>query len=548
MRSSMDALETDVVIAGAGPVGLTLALALETRGTRATVIESKTEPASTSRALAVWSRTLEHFASLGLDVAHATSVALPVCGAHIYSHDGVRARALTEIAFDDAPSQHGMGVYMPQPQTERLLLDACQARGIEIHRGHTLKSVFDRGDTTECVVAGEGGDRIVRAAFAVGCDGAHSTVRHGMRAEFQGKAVDERFVLADLKLDFGDAPGREVLRIIWHEAGVVAFIPVRAGVWRAIANTGSAPETGSRDVSYPEVRALLEQRARGVLPDGVLPEKAEWLSEFRVQERVATRFREGRIILAGDAAHVHSPVGGQGMNAGIEDAMNLAWKLDLVRSGLAGATLVDTYDAERRAAVSRTVRSTAVALRLALGRPRALARLRNLVVPLLLRSHGVRDRLRDSVSQLSLSYARGVLARDSTRAGKLRAGMRFPNLVAVDEFGAPRPLQGELTYKRFVALGWEDANASGGAFSAVQSILTALPERLRAQTQSLLLTSAAQSTGGVSMLLDPTGAAVAGLGAGSGGLLVRPDGYIAVVSHGGDARGVREFLRAASLS
>ncbi len=543
----MDALETDVVIVGAGPVGLTLALALETRGTRATIIDTRAEPASTSRALAVWSRTLEHFDSLGLDVAEATSAAIPISGAHVFSHDGIAARALTEVAFDEAPSQHGMGVFMPQAQTERLLLAACEARGISIERGHTLKSVFDRGASTECVIASDRGDQIVRSAYTVGCDGAHSTVRKGMQSEFAGKTLDERFVLADLKMDFGDAPGRDALRVIWHVDGVVAFIPVSRGVWRVVASTGAAHQTGTREVSLDEIRELLEHRARGVLPVGALPTQAEWLSEFRVQERVASSFREGRIFLAGDAAHIHSPVGGQGMNAGIEDAMNLAWKLDLVRSGFAGTALLDTYDDERRGAVERIVRSTSMALRVALGRPSLLGRLRNVVVPLLLRNRWMQNRLRDGLSQLSLSYANGPLGRHGWPGDRVRAGNRFPNLVAVDEAGAPRPLQAELTYKRFLALGWQDARSVGEAFSSVQGVLTALPPQLRSQTQSLLLTSVPRSTGGMSMLHDASGTSVAMLGSGSGALLVRPDGYIAAVSHGGDAQSVMNFLNSASL-
>lgn len=543
----MDALETDVIIAGAGPVGLSLALALESRGTRAIVFESNTEPATTSRALAIWSRTWEHFEALGLDVPAATQGAVAVSGARLYAHDGSSARELSELSFDDAPSQHGMGVCMPQTETERMLLDACAARGIEIQRGRTLKSAFDRGDATECVIAGAHGDQLVRAAYTVGCDGAHSTIRHGMHVEFQGEGLQERFVLADLKLDFGGAPQQGVLRVIWHAEGVVAFIPVRAGIWRVFASTGTVTGNNTRAVSLDEVMEILARRAHGVMPDGPLPTSAEWLSEFYVQERVASCFREGRIFLAGDAAHVHSPVGGQGMNAGIEDAMNLAWKLDLVRRGSARDELLDTYDAERRRAVERIVRSTAVALRLALGKPRVLARLRNWVVPFVLQSRGVRARLRDSVSQLSLSYSRGPLAKAAARAGKLRAGARFPNLVAVDETGVHCPLQSLLTYKRFLALGWEDAQHVGGAFSSIQSMMTALPERLRSQTQSQLLSSTAQGSGGMSMLHDRSGGAVAALGGGAGALLVRPDGYVAAVSHDGDSSDVARFLRDASL-
>ena len=542
----MDASDTDVVIVGAGPVGLSLALALDVRGTRVRVVDSNAAPASTARTLVVWARTLEHFDALGLDTSRLTKDAIGVHGARVFSHDGTSARELVDVPFDGAESAHGMGAFVPQSVTEQFLLEACATRGIEVMHGRTLKSSFDRGDSTESVVSGAHGDEIMRASYTIGCDGARSTVRHGMGVQFEGETIDDRFVLADVLLDFGDDGGREAIRVIWHPDGVVAFLPVTRGVWRIIART-APPTTDAREVSFSEILEILQRRANGVIPASALPTSALWLSEFHVNERVASTFHEGRIFLAGDAAHIHSPVGGQGMNAGIADAMNLAWKLDLVRQGMADAALLESYESERRPAIDRIIRATGFALRAATGRPKILAKIRNAIVPVLLSSTHVQSRLVAGLSQLSLSYAKGPLARKGGRAGKVRAGSRFPNLIATDDAGTVRPLQRELTYTRFLALGWEDATSPGGAFSATQSLLTALPERLRAQTRSALLTSCPRIAGGMEMFFDASGAAVRALGGGSGSMLVRPDGYIAAVAQNGDPHDIARFLRAASF-
>lgn len=322
--------DTDVLIVGAGPTGLTAAASLAARGVAATVVDRQPAGANTSRAAVVNARSLEVLE--GLDVARRL-VKEGVQAPRFTIRD--RARTLIPIDFSALPTAYPYSLMVPQSTTERLLLDRLTELGGTVVRPKTLTAITqdDRGVTASFA----DGD-VMRARYAVGADGIRSVVREGAGIGFQGDVYDESFVLADVRLA-GDAPHDEVI-LFWAKAGLTVVAPLPGGVHRIVAPVAEAPEEPSAQL----VQQILDTRvgaARMTVTDVV------WGSRFRVHHRVADRYRAGRLLLAGDAAHVHSPAGGQGMNLGIQDAVALA---DALAAVLAGGpdTLLDDYSTARR--------------------------------------------------------------------------------------------------------------------------------------------------------------------------------------------------------
>jgi 4,5-epoxidase len=277
--------------------------------------------------------------------------------------------------------------------------------------------------------------KTVRADWLVGCDGAHSVVRKIAGIEFPGAAIIERFLLADVHADL--PVGRGGTHVWLHRDGMLAAFPLPGeDLWRLIADV-PAEES---DV-LAQLSSLLSRRTSMT---GARIGTAEWTSTFQIQRRIASHYRRGRILLAGDAAHIHSPFGGQGLNTGIGDAENLAWKLVLVTKGIAGEQLLDTYQAERRPVAKDVVVGTTAATKILLGTNTTTRWLRDqLILPMLNRPI-VQDRLLAVASQLSVSYRRGPLARKIQIPIGLRLGDRVPDMACRRPDGTATSLHGEL--------------------------------------------------------------------------------------------------------
>jgi 2-polyprenyl-6-methoxyphenol hydroxylase-like FAD-dependent oxidoreductase len=356
--------DTDVLIVGAGPSGLTLATSLVKRGITTTVVDRQAAGANTSRAAVVNARTLEVLD--GLDVSRRL-IKDGVAAPRFTIRDG--RRTLIPVDFSALPTDYPYSLMVPQATTERLLLDRLTELGGTVIRPKALTSVVQDADGVTATF--EDGD-VLRARYVVGADGIHSTVRENAGIGFEGGAYEESFTLADVRLR-GDVPADEVI-LFWAKAGLTVVAPLPGDIFRVVAPVTEAPE----EPSAAFIQQLLDERGLGagrmVVTDVI------WGSRFRIHHRVADTYRAGRLLLAGDAAHVHSPAGGQGMNLGIQDAVALA---DALASVLGGApdSLLDEYSAARRPIAQQIVEMTDKLTRLAT-LPRAARPIRNVLIGL----------------------------------------------------------------------------------------------------------------------------------------------------------------------
>ncbi|HEY1559816.1 MAG TPA: FAD-dependent monooxygenase [Caulobacteraceae bacterium] len=425
------ASETEVLIVGAGPTGLVLALFLQRLGVSFRIIDGAASPGETSRALAVHARTLEFYDQIGL------AGAVIVRGVRIEAVGmWARGRARARATFGDIGkglSPYPYALVFPQDEHERLLIDRLAERGVEVERPLSLAGFEEtKGGTAARLIAADGAEEQVEAKFIAGCDGARSRVREVFGSGFPGGTYSRMFYVADVEASGPIVNGD--LNIGLDAADFLAVFPLKgAGRVRLV---GDLNREGSEDLSFDDVGHAVIDRL------GIEIKAVNWFSSYRVHHRVAAKWRSGPAFLLGDAAHIHSPVGGQGMNTGIGDAVNLAWKLAAVLKGAAGETLLDTYEPERIAFAHRLIASTDRAFKM-ISRDDALARFARLVVvpailPPLTRLPAFRRLLFRTVSQINVNYQDQALA--AGEAGKVKAGDRLPWVKAADNFAPLRSL------------------------------------------------------------------------------------------------------------
>jgi 2-polyprenyl-6-methoxyphenol hydroxylase-like FAD-dependent oxidoreductase len=366
---------THVAIVGGGPTGLALAVTLASAGVDFVVLDRLAEGANTSRAAVVHARTLEVLAELG---TAEELIARGVTVTRFGVHDG--SRRLLTVPFDRLRTPYAFTLMVPQNETEAVLLARLRALGGGVHRPYEVDSVAqDRDGVTLTTTTGQ----TVRAAYAVGADGMHSAVRAASGIGFTGSAYEESFVLADVAMDW--APGPHEVALTFGAAGLTVVAPLPGGHYRVVATVEEAP----LDPDLEFIQQLLDERAPG---RATITELA-WSSRFRVHHRVADHYRAGRLLLAGDAAHVHSPAGGQGMNTGIQDGFALG-------NALAGGDL-DGYESQRRPVAERVVAFTDRMTRIATTRNRHARLARNTALPLMGRIPAFKTKLATELAELN---------------------------------------------------------------------------------------------------------------------------------------------------
>ena len=406
----------DVLVIGAGPTGLTLAIQLLARGVPTRIVDRMPEPSPWSKALGIHARTLEAFATMGiterfLDAGHRMR--------HFRMYADSRPLLDLDLAHNGSP--YGFVLHLPQAQTETLLRDRVLELGGRIERGVELTDVRQDADVAHAVLtAADGRTSTTTARFVVGCDGAHSRVRKAAGISFDGEAYDQDWVLADV---LAEGVGHDDSNHAFFRADGLPLVclPFGHGRWRL-----TFPEPVGHDDAPPSidlVRTYVEQRA----PHPITVGDPTWLTRFRAQLRRAGSYRAGRLLLAGDAAHIHSPAGAQGMNTGIQDAHNLAWKLALVLDGRASDRLLDSYETERRPVAGQVVGLSDRIVRLStLRRPLARA-VRDATMPRVTALRPVQSAAARTLAQVSISYAAGAFATDRGGPGP-RPGGRVPDV------------------------------------------------------------------------------------------------------------------------
>ena len=402
-----------ILIVGAGPVGLTVAAELARYGVPVRVIDRSPAPSRTSKALVVWSRTLELMDRMGCTAAFLAA-GLPARGATI--REG--ARVLGRTRFDAIDSPYAFALMIPQSETERLLAAHLGSFGVTVEREVELVGFADRTGSVEVRLRhADRSEETVETPWLIGCDGAHSTVRHGLDLAFDGYAQDDDWMLADVRLDGEGRPAGDEIAPYLHRDGPFVIFPIPGGRARVIATLGKTDPAHRRpDPTLPEVQAMIDRRTGG----GFRATDPVWLSTFRINERKVSDYRKRRVFLAGDAAHVHSPAGGQGMNTGMQDAIDLAWKLALVVRGGARDALLDSYSVERSAVGDTVLRNAGRLTDMAtLSNPAAQAG-RNLAIRLLLGFPPVRDGIATGMSEVAIGYPHSPISQGPG------AGLRLP--------------------------------------------------------------------------------------------------------------------------
>src|SRR5579862_2880235 len=395
--------DCQVLVVGAGPTGLVLAAELLARGIRTRIIDQGDGVALQPRAIGIHARSLEILDTMGL-AERFIERGHVVHYLRFYS----KARCLASLEFPRCGSRFGLVLDLPQDETERLL----RARIAEL--GGVVEQATELTGLTQ-------GQHTITADYVVGCDGAHSVVRRELGLTFHGHPYPQDWLLADVLMDWDLR--EDSLHAFFRPDGLpVIFFPMQGHRWRL-----TLPFAGDRGRQAPtlqEIQELTNQRA----PRPVTVSDPTWLANFRCHRRSANAYRRGRVLLAGDAVHIHSPAGGQGLNAGITDAHNLGWKLALVAAGVAPDTLLDTYGTERRPVADQILTLTHALVHYGTISHPVKRRVRDVVVPALGRRPAIQQRAARRISQVYVTYPPSQLARPDAFRNKPGVGQRVPDV------------------------------------------------------------------------------------------------------------------------
>ena len=429
-----------VLISGAGPIGLTMANELARYGISVRIVDKAPSRTDKSKALVLWPRTLELLEHGGY-VEPFLKAGFQAHGAQLSDGKNV----VGTVSLNAIDSRYPYALMIAQSETERVLEECLAARGLKVERNVTMESFADKGAGIEAVLRkADGSSETVQADWLLGCDGAHSTTRHGLGLAFEGSTQDSDWWLADIHIT-GLEP-QDVLHIFWHRDGILAFFPITPGRWRVIGDLGPATSSSHHaDPTLDEVQAMITHRGT----PGIKISDPIWLAAFRINERKVKDYRRGRAFLSGDAAHIHSPAGGQGMNTGMQDAFNLAWKLNLVMKGVAKPSLLDSYSTERSAVGDMVLRNAGKMTEAAIARNPAIQALRNTIVKFALGFPQIGHVMGNTLAELNIAYPDSPLSvAGAHHAHVTKPGHRWPD-----------PLPADTSQSRFTAIGPADATA-----------------------------------------------------------------------------------------
>jgi|1186.fasta_scaffold22380_1 2-polyprenyl-6-methoxyphenol hydroxylase-like FAD-dependent oxidoreductase len=487
----------DALVVGAGPTGLLMAAELTRHGLEVRVIDRNEHGATESRALAIHARTVELLDDLGL-AGTFVQRGLRAGGVSIWSSSGER---LAHVKFDGIGGPFPFVLDLPQSETEALLERHLEQLGVTVQRRTELVAFEQDSGFVRATLRSPAGEEAVEVPWAIGCDGSHSSIRHGLGIGFEGATVELDWGIADVALQWPLA-GDE-MHMFLLEDGLLATFPMPEGRWRLIAEIG--PSGAGEPPSTPDLDFFAAYLRRTGHAEATVADP-HWLAAFRVNERQASHVRDRRAFIAGDAAHVHSPAGGQGMNTGLQDAYNLAWKLALVERGHAPAALLDTYETERWPVAQRVVKQTSALFRMALIGAPAARRLRDAALRHVAALAPVQRRLLQSISERDVNY------RDSPIVAEYRRPHDAPRAGDLAPDADPQ-VRDALRGTEYVLLTFGD-----------EPVATLIAKEYRGLVRAAAVPSAREAFGGAALCL------------------VRPDGYVGFIAGEVDEAALRGYL------
>jgi 2-polyprenyl-6-methoxyphenol hydroxylase-like FAD-dependent oxidoreductase len=499
-------MDVEVLIAGAGPTGLVLALWLTRLGIKVRIIDKTAEAGTTSRALAVQARTLEFYHQIGLAQA-VIDGGVKVRSLNIW----VKGRRAAHVSLDrigEGLSPYAFALVFPQDAHERLLIERLKALGVHVERQTELLRFSERdGSVAATLRRPDGSEEVCEAAYVAGCDGASSTVRAQLGIGFPGGTYTGLFYVADIE-GAGKTVDRE-LHVDVEDADFILLFPLKEqGRVRLVGTVRDLPEQDHGKLTFADVKGKAIEHLK------LDVKTVNWFSTYRVHHRVADHFRGGRAFLLGDAAHIHSPVGGQGMNTGIGDAVNLAWKLAAGLKEAASEKLLDTYEPERIAFARRLVATTDRGFTQVTRRGLFIRFVRTRLAPPLLQVlfqfAWVRRLMFRTVSQIQIKYPDSVLSAGA--AGSVRGGDRLPWV---------RLGPSEDNFAPLTSLGWQ-VHVYGEAAPGMSDVCAELGVPLNVFGWQPSMGHAGFTRGAL--------------------YLVRPDGYVAMADPAADPQRLRQYL------
>ncbi len=538
---------TDVLVVGAGPTGLMMALELARRGIACRIIDKLPEATQTSKALAIQSRTLELFDIMGI-VEEPLQHGLQVGAVNLYAN----GKRIAYMPFNELDSPYPFILDLAQSETEKIFTTRLASLGVAIERQVELSNMTqDEQGITATLRHVDGREETVTCTWLVGCDGAHSTVRHLLNMPFAGAAYPEDFALADVKIHWS-LPANE-MHLFLHEDGIFAAFPLPAGRYRLIVETSEhAHEEKQPEPTLEDLQRYLKERG----PMGATLDDPVWMSAFRIHARKVEHYRQGHVFLVGDAAHIHSPAGGQGMNTGIQDACNLAWKLALVHTQHAPLTLLDSYEAERHPVAESVLQTSDLMIRMAMLHQPLLQQVRNHVVPMLSQIEPVQHRFVEQISELNIHYRNSPIVSEHSGLSLPvlshkgpKAGDRAPEVQPLfREDGTATRLFEVLRNTKHTLFLLTGENSSATSLQQLNKLANLVNEHYGELVQVYFVVAAeqvpAEMLAGVPVLLDKQKAMHHRYGAGAECLyLVRPDGYIGYRSQLKDSNHFWNYLR-----
>jgi 2-polyprenyl-6-methoxyphenol hydroxylase-like FAD-dependent oxidoreductase len=423
MSENSSAIDVPVLVIGAGPTGLMMASELARHGIRCRIIDKAPRPSELSKALAIHARTLEMFESIGI-VDCFVAAGVKAHGGSIYAD----RKRIVHFVFDRLESRYNYSLMLPQDETEALLSKHLESLGVKVERSVELSAIEqDANSVTATLRLAAGSEEQCRAEYLIGCDGAHSTMRHALNVGFVGAEYEENFALADVQVD-SSLPDDEIVGFA-SDKGIVFFFPITHGRYRMIADVAAS---GPGEPTIEELQKIIDEQChiKARLHD------PKWTAYFKIHRRQAVAYRVGRAFLAGDAAHIHSPAGGQGMNTGLQDAYNLAWKLALTLQGRVKPAVLDSYMAERHAVGRQVLKTTDAMTRMMELRNPVAANVRNRLASALSSLEIFQSLVRRNMSEISVNYRQSPIVAEyhenlfdtiAAFGGGPRAGDRAPD-------------------------------------------------------------------------------------------------------------------------